>query len=67
MLSMILKKCKILKYLHTVLDSDESVHREVNIMLSKFCFQHWEQIEEPMFRNGKVQFNKEKFVHFVQT
>jgi len=34
-------------------------------MVPKFSFDHWRQIEEPMFREGKVQFNEKEFVHFV--
>lgn len=45
------------------LDSDESVCREVGIMMPQFSFEHWQQIEEPIFRSGKVQFNKEEFIH----
>jgi len=48
-------------------DSDESVHREVNIMIPKFCFDYLNQIEEPMFRNGQVKFNKEQFVHLIDS
>lgn len=49
------------------LDSDESVRREISIMVPKFCFEHWKNIEEPMFRNGKVQLNEEKFFHFLHS
>ncbi|VVC32447.1 Hypothetical protein CINCED_3A008904 [Cinara cedri] len=45
-------------------DSDESVRREVGIMIPQFCFEHWKQMEELTFRRGKVQFNKEQFIHF---
>ncbi|XP_001944771.1 nucleoside diphosphate kinase 6 [Acyrthosiphon pisum] len=44
-------------------DSDESVRKEVSIMVPQFCFDHWKQIEEPMFRNGRVQFNDKQFLH----
>lgn len=44
-------------------DSDESVHKEVSIMVPQFCFNHWKQTEEPMFRNGRVQFNDKQFLH----
>jgi len=46
-------------------DSDESVRREVNIMIPQFCFENWRQIEEPLFRNEKVHFNEKQFIHFT--
>ncbi|XP_025412468.1 nucleoside diphosphate kinase 6-like [Sipha flava] len=48
-------------------DSDESVRKEVNIMIPQFSFEHWNQIEEPLFRNGKVQFNKDQFIHVLHS
>lgn len=50
-----------------ILDSNESVCREASIVVPKFCFEHWRQVEEPLFRNGKVQFDEEKFIHSVLT
>ncbi|XP_022176331.1 nucleoside diphosphate kinase 6-like [Myzus persicae] len=44
-------------------DSDESVRKEVSIMVPQFCFDQWKQTEEPMFRNGRVQFNDKQFIH----
>jgi len=46
-----------------VTDSDESVRKEVSIMVPQFCFDHWKQTEEPMFRNGRVRFNDKQFIH----
>lgn len=48
-------------------DSDESVRREVGIMIPQFSFEHWKKTEEPLFQNGKVQFNEEKFIHIAHS
>lgn len=44
-------------------DSDESVRREVGILIPQFCFEHWKQIEEPILRSSNVKLNEEQFVH----
>lgn len=50
-----------------ILDSEESVYREVSIMMPKFCFKNWALIEEPIFRSGKVKFDKNDFVHYINS
>lgn len=48
------------------LDSPETFRKEAAILFPKFDIDDWYEKEETEFRNGKVVFDEENFVHRVQ-
>ncbi|XP_018576534.1 nucleoside diphosphate kinase 6 [Anoplophora glabripennis] len=48
-------------------DSEESARREIRIFFPEFDVDKWYREEEPLFRNDKVAFYEERFLHQPNT
>lgn len=48
-----------------LLDSEESARREIAVFFKDFSIKDWYKNEEVYFQSGKVQFDPESFLHFV--
>ncbi|XP_027005855.2 nucleoside diphosphate kinase 6 [Tachysurus fulvidraco] len=44
-------------------DSSESAEREIAFFFPEFSFQHWLEMDEPCFRAGHVEYDKERQIH----